>query len=66
MVQEGSLSYQIKDFLLKQPEIESVTIDQQIWKPGSTEPEYPGTNRFNYLILGQKPAYSTYNNKWNF
>ena len=31
MVQDGSVSYEVKNFLLKQKEVASVTIDQQHW-----------------------------------
>lgn len=43
MVQDGSVSYEVKNFLLKQKEVESVTIDQQHWDAdGDGTPTYPG------------------------
>ena len=43
MVQDGSMSYEVKNFLLKQKEVESVTIDQQHWDAdGDGTPTYPG------------------------
>ena len=43
MVQDGSLSYEVKNFLLAQKEVESVTIDQHEWHAdGDGQPTYPG------------------------
>ena len=43
MVQDGSVSYEVKNFLLKQKEVESVTIDQQHWDAdGDGTATYPG------------------------
>ena len=51
MVQDGSVSYEVKNFLLKQKEVESVTIDQQHWDAdGDGTPTYPGKYLYCKII----------------
>ena len=43
MVQDGSLSFEVKNVLLKQKEVESVSIDQQHWDAdGDGTATFPG------------------------
>lgn len=43
MTKEGSQSMEIKNFLLKQPEVENVSIDNRVYTPASgDQPLHPG------------------------
>jgi uncharacterized membrane protein YheB (UPF0754 family) len=54
MVQDGSVSYEVKNFLLKQKEVESVTIDQQHWDAdGDGTPTFPGSFTHDLMLFVQ-------------